>query len=46
MLTMMRPGQPALRQGTIREVERFRDALKGLLERAARTSLPSEVNQK
>jgi hypothetical protein len=46
MLTMMRPGQPALRQGTIREVERFRDALKGLLERAARTNLPSEVNQK
>lgn len=37
MLTLdpARPGESALRRGTIREVERFRDAVRGLLERAS-----------
>lgn len=43
MLTQARPGQPALRRGTIREVERFRDSTKALLERAGRAVLPSEM---
>ncbi len=43
MLTQARPSQPALRRGTIREVERFRDAVKALLERAGRAVLPSEM---
>ena len=43
MLTVDEPGQPAMRKGTIREVERFRDALKGVIERAAKASLPSEL---
>ncbi len=34
MLTQDQPGEMALRRGTIREVERFRDALRSLLERA------------
>ena len=46
MLTFYQPGQPALRKGTIREVERFRDALKGVIERAAKASLPSELKPK
>ena len=46
MLTFNQPGKPALRKGTIREVERFRDALKGLIERAAKASLPSEFKPK
>ena len=36
-------GEPALRRGTIREVERFRDAINGLLERASKVKLPSEA---
>ena len=43
MLTLDKPGQPALRRGTIREVERFRDAVKGLIERAGKVKLPSEA---
>ncbi|MGH2522303.1 MAG: hypothetical protein ACRDH2_07355 [Anaerolineales bacterium] len=43
MLTLMRSGQPFCRRGTIREVERFRDAIKHLLERASRATLPSEM---
>jgi hypothetical protein len=46
MLTLQPPGQPACRRGTVREVERFRDALKALIERASQTSLPSEVRHK
>ena len=43
MLTLDKAGEVALRRGTIREVERFRDALLGLLERAGKTRLPSET---
>ena len=43
MLTMDTPGQLALRRGTIREVERFRDALTALLDRASKVKLPSET---
>jgi hypothetical protein len=43
MLTLDQPGQPALRRGTIREVERFRDALRGLIDRASKVILPSET---
>ncbi len=39
------PGQVALRRGTIREVERFRDAVKKLVERSTQNTLPSEVNK-
>ncbi len=46
MLTLQPAGQPACRRGTVREVERFRDALKALIERASQTSLPSEVRHK
>jgi hypothetical protein len=46
MLTLQQRGQPACRRGTVREVERFRDALKALMERASQTSLPSEVRRK
>ncbi len=46
MLTFLQPNQPACRRGTIREVERFRDVLKGVMERASRASLPSEVNRR
>jgi len=42
MLTLDQPGQPALRRGTIREVERFRDAVRGLIERGRKVILPSE----
>ncbi len=42
MLTLDTAGQVALRRGTIREVERFRDALRGLVERAGKVRLPSE----
>jgi len=42
MLTFDQPGQPALRRGTIREVERFRDAIRALIDRASKVSLPSE----
>jgi hypothetical protein len=43
MLTLDNTGEPALRRGTIREVERFRDAINGLLERASKVKLPSEA---
>ena len=43
MLTLVRLGQPICRRGTIREVERFRDAIKALLERATKAVLPSEM---
>ena len=43
MLTLDTPGQLALRRGTIREVERFRDAISGLLDRASKVQLPSEA---
>ena len=43
MLTLDNAGEPALRRGTIREVERFRDAINGLLERAGKVKLPSEA---
>jgi hypothetical protein len=46
MLTLQQPGQPACRRGTVREVERFRDAIKALIDRASQTSLPSEVGRK
>ena len=42
MLTLDKPGQPALRRGTIREVERFRDAIRALIDRASKVILPSE----
>jgi hypothetical protein len=43
MLTMEEAGQLALRRGTIREVERFRDVLRALIERSNRAKLPSEL---
>ncbi len=43
MLTVMRSGQPFCRRGTVREVERFRDSLKALLERCSNAILPSEM---
>lgn len=43
MLTLDTPGQVALRRGTVREVERFRDALRGLIERSGKVRLPSEM---
>lgn len=43
MLTLDTPGQIALRRGTVREVERFRDALRGLIERSSKVRLPSEM---
>lgn len=45
MLTEDEPGQLAHRKGTIREVERFRDAFKQLIERAVRAALPSETGR-
>jgi hypothetical protein len=45
MLTMMQKGQPAVRKGTVREVERFRDAVKALLDRSTKAALPSEVKK-
>jgi hypothetical protein len=42
MLTQDVAGQPALRRGTVREVERFRDAVIGLIDRAGKVKLPSE----
>lgn len=46
MLTNDRPGEPCTRRGTIREVERFQAALKALFERAAKVSLPSELDRR
>lgn len=43
MLTLSQPGQPALRRGTVREVERLRDAIRALIERGTKTNLPSEM---
>lgn len=43
MLTLDTPGQLALRRGTIREVERFRDAMRALIERSTRVRLPSDI---
>ncbi len=45
LLTQMQPGQPACRRGTIREVELFRDAIKGLFKRAV-NPLQSDANQR
>ena len=45
MLTILQAGQPAVRRGTVREVEKLHEALKGLLERAAKTALPSELGK-
>ena len=38
MLTLDDARQPALRRGTVREVERFRDAVNGLLQRASQVT--------
>lgn len=46
MLTILQPGQPAVRKGTVREVEKFREAIKALLDRSTKTTLPSEVGKK
>jgi hypothetical protein len=43
MLTLDDPAQPALRRGTIREVERFRDALRALIDRSTHAKLPSDM---
>lgn len=43
MLTLDDPAQPALRRGTVREVERFRDALRALIERSNHAKLPSDL---
>ena len=43
MLTFEKGTEPALRRGTIREVERFRDAVRALIERANKVILPSET---
>jgi hypothetical protein len=43
MLTMDDAGQPALRRGTVREVERFRDVLRALIERSNHAKLPSDL---
>jgi len=43
VITIDQPGQPACRRGSIREAERFRDALKGLIQRCMQSHLPSEV---
>lgn len=45
MLTFDQAGQPACRKGSAREVERFRDALKGLIQRSTHTQLPSELKR-
>ena len=45
-LALEYPGQPAVRKGTVREAERFRDALKALIDRSTKTALPSEVGRK
>ena len=46
LLTYDVPGEPAIRRGTVREVERLQTALHGLLSRCASAVLPSEVNRK
>ena len=43
MLTLDDPGQPALRRGTVREVERFRDTLRSLIDRSGHAKLPSDM---
>ena len=42
MLTLDQRGETALRRGTIREVERFRDAVRSLLARASKVRLPMD----
>jgi hypothetical protein len=42
MLTLDASDQPALRRGTVREVERFRDALRVLLARRAKAQLSTD----
>jgi hypothetical protein len=39
------PGPPAVRKGTVREVERFQAALRGMFARAAAATLPSETGE-
>lgn len=39
------PGPPAVRKGTVREVERFQAALRGLFARATAATLPSETEE-
>ena len=46
LLTFDEPGQPAIRCGTIREVERFQAALNGLLTRCQGSVLPSEARRR
>ncbi len=46
LLTVDVPGEPAVRCGTIREVERFQSALQGLLGRCASSVLPSEARRR
>jgi len=46
LLTHDLPGEPAVRCGTIREVERFQNALRGLCERCAASVLPSEAHRR
>ncbi len=43
MLTLDEPGELALRRGTVREVERFRDVLRALIERSNHAKLPSDL---
>ncbi len=43
LLTYDEPGEPAIRRGTVREVERLQSALQGLLNRCATSVLPSEA---
>ena len=43
MLTLDESGQLALRRGTVREVERFRDVLRALIERSNHAKLPSDL---
>jgi len=45
MLTMQQPGMPVCRKGSAREVDRFADAIKALVERALRSDLPSELKK-
>ena len=46
LLTRDVPNEPAIRRGTVREVERLQTALHGLLSRCSTAVLPSEVSRK
>jgi len=46
LLTLDVAGEPAIRCGTIREVERFQNALRGLFERCTKAVLPSEARRR